>query len=109
MQRTAYLETTIPSYLAAHPSRDLVVAAHQQVTHDWWRTARQRFDFFISAAVLEEIRRGDPDAAARRLEIIQDLAILELNDDVQSLARCTIESYAFRKKRVSMCCTLRSR
>ena len=24
-----YLESTIPSYLAAHPSRDLIVAAHQ--------------------------------------------------------------------------------
>jgi len=27
-----YVETTIPSYLAAKASRDLVIAAHQQVT-----------------------------------------------------------------------------
>jgi hypothetical protein len=30
---SVYLETTIPSYLAAHPSRDLVMAAHQQIKH----------------------------------------------------------------------------
>ena len=51
---TVYLETTIPSYLAAHPSRDLIVAAHQQITHEWWREARQRFDVYISEAVLAE-------------------------------------------------------
>ena len=32
---TVYIETTIPSYLAARPSRDLVTAAHQQITHEW--------------------------------------------------------------------------
>jgi hypothetical protein len=48
---TVYLETTIPSYLAAHPSRDLIIAAHQQITHDWWRHAGDRFDLYISEAV----------------------------------------------------------
>ena len=38
---SVYLETTIPSYLAAHPSRDLVMAAHQQITQDWLRGAQQ--------------------------------------------------------------------
>ena len=38
---SVYLETTIPSYLAAHPSRDLVMAAHQQITQDRWRGAQQ--------------------------------------------------------------------
>ncbi len=45
---SVYLETTIPSYLAAKPSRDLVTAAHQQITHEWWETAHERFDFFVS-------------------------------------------------------------
>ena len=55
---SVYVETTIPSYLTAAPSRDLVVAGHQQVTHTWWRTARERFDLFISEAVLREVRAG---------------------------------------------------
>ena len=82
---TVYLETTIPSYLAAHPSRDLVVAGHQQVTHDWWRTAPERFDLYVSEAVLHEIRAGDPDAVTRRLAYVAGVPILELNDDVRAL------------------------
>jgi len=82
---SVYLETTIASYLAAHPSRDLIMAAHQQITHDWWLRARDRFDLYISDAVLNEIRGGDPDAAARRLAIVNGLPVLQLNDDVRKL------------------------
>jgi hypothetical protein len=84
---SVYLETTIASYLAAYPSRDLVMAAHQQITHDWWRTARDRFDLYVSEAVLNEIRRGDADAAGRRLELIADLPVLAFSDDVEWLVR----------------------
>ena len=82
---SVYLETTIASYLAAQPSRDLIIAAHQQITHDWWLNARDRFDLYISDAVVNEIRGGDPGAAARRLAIIKGLPVLQLNDDVRNL------------------------
>lgn len=39
MKQSVYIETTIVSYLASRPSRDLVVAARQQVTSEWWNTA----------------------------------------------------------------------
>lgn len=83
---TLYLESTIPSYLAAHPSRDLIVAAHQQITHDWWQRARGAFDLHVSAAVLEEIDAGDPDAASRRQAFVADLPVLRLTDEVAELA-----------------------
>ena len=84
---TIYLETTIPSYLVARPSRDLIIAAHQQITHDWWRDAREHFDVHISEAVLTEIRAGDPKFAAHRLTIVEGLPILEINDAVENLVR----------------------
>ena len=33
---TVYVETTVVSYLTARPSRDLVVAAHLEVTRIWY-------------------------------------------------------------------------
>lgn len=65
---SVYLETTIPSYLVARRSRNLITAAHHQITHEWWTTAKERFEIFISEAVLQEIRAGNPQYAARRLE-----------------------------------------
>jgi len=82
---TVYLETTIPSYLAAFPSRDLIIAAHQQITHDWWRTARQYFDLYVSEAVLDDIRAGDPDAVKRRMDLVAGLPVFKLTDDVRQL------------------------
>jgi hypothetical protein len=82
-----YLETTIPSYLAAKASRDLVIAAHQQITQDWWQTAHDRFELCISEAVLDEARVGDLEAVERRLRFLEGLPVLALNDDVRILTR----------------------
>lgn len=82
-----YLETTIPSYLAAAPSRDLITAAHQQITHEWWKTAQIRFNIYISQAVLLEISRGDPTEVTKRQSIVKNFKILELNEDVIYLVR----------------------
>ena len=95
---TIYLETTIPSYLAARPSRDVVVNAHQQITHEWWEFARHRFVIVVSEAVLEEIRAGDAASATRRLELVRDFPILELNDDVRKLAHTYEEILRLPKK-----------
>ena len=84
---TVYLETTIPSYLAGRLSRDLIVAAHLQITHEWWSNARERFDLFISEAVLEEIRAGNQEMASRRLDLVAGLPVLSIQDDVRTLVR----------------------
>lgn len=89
---TAYLETTIPSYLGAWPSNDPVYAENQQITHEWWGTASDRFSLFISEYVLSEVRQGDADAARRRLEIVDGLLVLDGNDEVDEL----VEEYAVR-------------
>lgn len=84
---SVYVETTIPSYLVARRSRDLVTAAHQQITDDWWETAKNRFHLYISEAVLDEIRGGDSDYAARRIEAVAELDVLAFSGDVESLIR----------------------
>ena len=44
MKAKLYLETTIPSYLVGRPSRDLLVAAHQEITRHWWESRRSDFE-----------------------------------------------------------------
>ena len=53
MKPSGYVETTIPSYLTAWPSRDLIREAHQQVTRELWGR-RAAFELFTSQIVIEE-------------------------------------------------------
>ncbi len=82
LKSTVYLETTIPSYLTARTSRDLVIAAHQELTAEWWSVHRNRFDLYISELVLDEAGSGDAEAAARRLAELQDIPLLEFTTEV---------------------------
>jgi hypothetical protein len=86
MKTRVYIETSVISYLNARPSRDLVVAAHQQISHEWWST-RHEWELSISALVISEARAGDADAARRRLELLHGLPTLRLTDDALELAQ----------------------
>lgn len=81
-----YLETTIPSYLTARISRDIVVAAQQQITNSWFEESASEYDLFISEAVLDECRAGDALAASKRLESIEHIPVLKISEDVVNLA-----------------------
>ena len=94
---TVYLETSIISYLASRPSRDLLVAAHQQITQDWWET-RHEWDLVISALVISESQAGDVEASKRRLSYIQGLPILRLSDEVVNLAEKLLNGAALPLK-----------
>ena len=72
MKPKVYLETTIVSYLVALPTQDLVQSAYQQITREWWER-RDRFDLYVSRAVVAEARRGNRDAAARRLAALRGI------------------------------------
>ena len=89
MKPKVYLETTIPSYLTARPSRDLVMAANQEITHEWWeQVGRVRFVYFATCCARGQ--GGDPEAAAKRLDVIQDLPLLEETAEVLTLAQAIL-------------------
>ena len=85
MKPKAYIETSIVSYLTGWQSRDLVLAAHQQVTRDWW-ASRVNFELFASQFVLDEAAAGDEGASASRLTALADVAVLEVTEDAIVLA-----------------------
>ena len=87
---SVYIETTVISYLAARPSRDLLVAAHQQATHDWWRERRQAFECYVSQVVLDEASAGDPEAAAARMALIGELPVLEATEQAERLTEAIV-------------------
>ena len=93
-----YIETSVVSYLVARPNRDLIVAAHQQLTVEWWRTQGPNYDLFTSQIVIEEARVGDPDTAEKRLAAIENLPLLEVNEEVVRLAQDLITSHAVPEK-----------
>ena len=84
MKARVYLETTIPSYLTAWPSRDIVRAAEQEVTREWW-TSRDAFDLYVSELVLDEVSAGDPKAAAQRLELLAGIQLLGMTGEAEAL------------------------
>jgi hypothetical protein len=70
---TVYIETTIVSYLVSRPSQDVVIAAHQQLTREWWHRRRRLFACFISDIVLDEAGDGDAEQVALRLEELKGI------------------------------------
>ena len=88
MQKRVYIETSVISYLTARPSRDLIVAAHQEITRQWGGvTERAKYELCASEAVLREARAGDREAAEQRIDFLQVFNFLEINAEVDTLAR----------------------
>ena len=98
MKSKLYLETTIPSYLTAWPSRDLIVAGHQQITKEWWRRRRGDFNLHISQLVLDEAADGDPQAAADRLTVLAGFTVLQLTDEARELTKELLRAAALPPK-----------
>lgn len=90
MKPRIYLETTVVSYLAARPTRDLVVAAHQQITCEWWETRRNQFELYVSQSVVREAGGGDAEAASLRLQVIAELPTLTATEEALKLAEALV-------------------
>lgn len=91
MKPIAYIETSVVSYLTARQSRDVVVAAYQEVTREWWRTASGRFDLVASELVVAESEGGDADAASARLAALRPAALLNITENLEALTRLLLD------------------
>ena len=86
LKKRIYLETTVVSYLAAKPSRDIIVAGHQDATRELWPELSTKYETYISALVFEEAKKGDPDQAQIRLAAISSFPMLDIDDEARLLA-----------------------
>jgi hypothetical protein len=100
-KKKTYIETSIASYLTARGTSDLIGAGWQKATLDWWDTQAHRFDLYVSSVTLEEAALGDPDAAARRMDALADIPVLEVTDAAVALAEALLDARALPTKAVN--------
>ena len=98
MVERVYVETTFLSYLTARPSRDVVIAGHQQSTHEWWDNCRADYELCVSELVFREAGAGDPVAARERLDVLKEMVVLETRQEALELAEELVRAGALPAK-----------
>ena len=100
-KESVYIETTVVSYLTVWLSRDLIRAAHQQITQEWWQHRRNDFEIFVSEFVILESSAGDAEAAEKRLAALAGITLLDVNLEVENLAKKLVTEKAVPEKSVT--------
>ncbi|MBX2807507.1 MAG: type II toxin-antitoxin system VapC family toxin [Cellvibrionaceae bacterium] len=109
-KKNVYIETSFISYLTSRPSRNIIMAGHQAITHDWWEDCRYRFNLFISELVIMEAQRGDEVAAQQRLNALEGLPLLDLSVQAEHFAELLLLHHAVPQKaaedaaHIAVCC-----
>lgn len=93
-----YLETSVLGYATSRPSRDLVVAGHQQITREWFALRAQAYELFVSQLVAREASGGDEEAARERAAFLRGIPRLGITDAAGALAARLVESGAVPRK-----------
>jgi predicted nucleic acid-binding protein len=95
MKQKLYIETSVVSYLAARPSRDLLVAARQQATTELWsKLLSSGFTAYVSALVHQEAQQGDLEQARKRIDALASLDVLDIDAETQTLAELILAAKA---------------
>ncbi|MFH0975318.1 MAG: type II toxin-antitoxin system VapC family toxin [Spirochaetota bacterium] len=90
MKPKVYIETSVASYLTAWRNPDLIMAANQEITKEWWDN-KEQFDLFLSALVIQEASSGDTEAAKRRLLILEGIPEIDITEEVENFAIVLLE------------------
>ena len=80
-----YIESTIPSYVVARPARDLLQAARQQLTKDWWDLKRSKPAPPVPWVALLVFEEGE-------YTLLRGIPLLEANALANELGRVILRS-----------------
>ncbi|NOS99430.1 MAG: type II toxin-antitoxin system VapC family toxin [Phycisphaerales bacterium] len=97
MKPTVYLDSTVPSYHLPQGA-DPIVHARHLLTRRWWDADLSRFDVFVSQIVLDELAAGDAGRASIRLKLVEEFAILEVDEEVERVARFYVDNFAMPRR-----------
>ena len=98
MKPKIYIENSVISYLIADPSRDIITAARQALTRQWWNEKRFDYELYISEFVTLEAGAGNPEMATRRLEALTGIAEIELTETVAEFAEILVREGPLPRK-----------
>lgn len=98
VKKAVYLETSVIGYATSRPSRDLIVAAHQQITKEWFTNLAKNYQLFVSESTIREAASGDSEAAKSRLAFIHDIPSLDTTNEVGDLASKLVGSCGIPRK-----------
>ena len=93
-----YVETTILSYLAARPSRDLVTAGRQLTTHQWWDNERHKYTLVGSGEVQDECEQGDSSVIERRRMFLAEVSLFPVDERILGVAEHLVQPGAIPKQ-----------
>ena len=93
-----YLDSTIPSYRVGSIIRDLIIAARQELTAEWWEKERRNYELYGSFVLLEEIEDGNRTFAELRLNLIKELIILDNKPEIEEIAKKYMKHFNFPDK-----------
>ena len=100
MKENIYIETSIVSYLTSRPSRDIIIAAHQQITNSWWDNFRNDYQLFTSQLVLDEASSGDSFASEKRIQRLENIDLLDITDDTIEITENLLKNHCLPSKAV---------
>ncbi len=86
MNESVFIETTIPSYYVARRSRDIVQAARQETTIEWWDNHRVNYRLFTSIIVVTEAKLGDERLREKRSALLDETTLLPMTPQVKKIA-----------------------
>jgi hypothetical protein len=93
-----YIETSVFGYLTSKPARNLMVAASQQATLEWWNQHAKLFDLYVSILVVREAAQGVKSEALKRVAILEPIPLLDLNEEALKLAQRILRSKVLPSK-----------
>ena len=96
---TVYVDTTIPSYYF-ETRDDPIVRAHQLITVQWWEACRDRLEFYTSQVTLVELSSlaYPAEKRAKTLGFMTDIPVLDVTDEIESIARRYVEQMLMPRK-----------
>lgn len=68
------------------------------MTCQWWERRKDNFDLYISDFVIEEAEGGDIDAAKRRLNLLDGIEILAIDDETIRIFKMLMDTGIFPEK-----------